>query len=246
MATSRTGVGSATITGSAGDLRASNYDFTTVDGTLTINKATLIYTANALARFTGEAITGFSGKVTGFAADDTQTNATTGAMAWDSPATLISPVGKYAIIGAGLRAANYTFVQAESNQSALSLTSSPILNPVVQIASDTLFNQPSGSGVSERNLSNRMQEPLQVASTVSGNGMPSVSDGASPSGSDSSTAVGVGNLASPGNAGAASSDSSKGSAAGVSNVTTWPNSGALSRIQIRVEGFGLRLPEPNP
>jgi hypothetical protein len=239
-------VGSATITGSAGDLRASNYDFTAADGTLTINKATLIYTANALTRFTGVAITGYSGEVSGFVADDTQTNATTGEMSWETPATLISPAGKYAIIGTGLSAANYTFAQAKTNQSALSLTSSPILNPVVQIAADTLFNQMSGSGATGRNSLIRMQESMQLASVVGGTGMASVNDGASPSVSGSSTAAGAGNAASPVNARATTSDSDKGSAAGASNVVTWPNRGALSRMQIRIDGFGLRLPERNP
>src|SRR6185312_14697159 len=90
---------------------------------LTINPATLTYTANAASRTFGAANPAFSGTITGFLNSDTQANATTGTLTFTSPATTSSNVGSYAINGSGLTAnnGNYTFVQAASNATALTI-----------------------------------------------------------------------------------------------------------------------------
>src|SRR6185295_18332574 len=87
-----------------------------------ITPATLVYTANPASRVYGGANPAFSGTVTGFIAGENQASATTGALAFISPATPASNVGSYAINGSGLSAANYVFVQAASNATALTIT----------------------------------------------------------------------------------------------------------------------------
>ena len=61
--------------------------------------------------------------VTGFVGSDTLSNATTGVLAFGTTATTGSNVGSYAITGSGLTADNgdYTFVQAASNATALTI-----------------------------------------------------------------------------------------------------------------------------
>ncbi|WP_199140791.1 MBG domain-containing protein [Pedobacter sp. ASV12] len=89
---------------------------------LTINKATLTYVADALSKVYGTTNPGFTGTVTGFKYADNLGNATTGAVSFSSAATNLSPIGTYAINGSGLTATNYTFAQAASNTSALTIT----------------------------------------------------------------------------------------------------------------------------
>lgn len=89
---------------------------------LTINKATLTYVADALSKVYGTTNPGFTGTVTGFKYADNLGNATTGTAAFSSAATNLSPIGTYAINGSGLTATNYTFAQAASNTSALTIT----------------------------------------------------------------------------------------------------------------------------
>jgi filamentous hemagglutinin family protein len=122
-ATAASNVGSYAINGSG--LSAQNYVFVQASGNstaLTINPATLTYTANAASRTYGAANPAFSGTVTGFVNGDTQQSATTGTLAFTSPAAPNSNVGKYAITGAGLAAQNYVFVQAASNATAFTIT----------------------------------------------------------------------------------------------------------------------------
>jgi hypothetical protein len=85
---------------------------------------TLTYTANPAGRSFGAANPAFTGTVTGFIGSDTQANATTGTLAFTSTATAASNVGSYAITGSGLTANNgkYTFAQAGSNSTALTVT----------------------------------------------------------------------------------------------------------------------------
>ena len=89
---------------------------------LTINKATLTYTANAASKVYGTGNPSFSGTVTGFKYSDNLGNATTGTATFASAATNLSTVGAYAVTGSGLTAANYAFAQAASNATALSIT----------------------------------------------------------------------------------------------------------------------------
>jgi hypothetical protein len=88
----------------------------------TITKATLTYVANTASREYGSANPAFSGTVTGFVNDESVATATTGTLVFTSTATLATNVGTRAITGSGLTAANYTFVQAATNATALTIT----------------------------------------------------------------------------------------------------------------------------
>src|ERR1019366_4554995 len=121
-ATATSAVGSYAIDGAG--LSASNYIFAQAAGNstaLTINPATLSYTATSASRLYGASNPSFAGTVTGFVNGDTQTSATTGTLAFTSPATATSAVGSYAIDGAGLSASNYIFAQAAGNSTALTI-----------------------------------------------------------------------------------------------------------------------------
>jgi hypothetical protein len=72
-------------------------------------------------RVYGSANPGFTGTITGFVGADDQAKATTGALSFASPATALANVGSYAILGSGLAAANYVFVNAASNATALTI-----------------------------------------------------------------------------------------------------------------------------
>ncbi|MGO9584824.1 MAG: YDG domain-containing protein [Limisphaerales bacterium] len=105
-----------------------NYSFVpSANGTITA--ATLAYAANKTNMIYGSAVPGLSGSVGGFVGTDTQANATTGMLAFMTPATSSSSVGSYAINGSGLTAnnGNYTFVQAAGNVTALGIL--PLVTP---------------------------------------------------------------------------------------------------------------------
>ena len=89
---------------------------------------TLTYTATPASRAYGAANPAFSGTVTGFLGGDNQANATTGTLAFTTPATPASSMGTYAINGSGLTAnnGNYGFVQAGGNATALTITPAPV------------------------------------------------------------------------------------------------------------------------
>ncbi len=99
-----------------------------VNGTLTLNPATLTYVANAASRLYGDLNPAFSGTVTGFVNGDTLVGATTGTLAFSSPATVGSTVGSHAINGGGLTAnfSNYIFQDAVANLTALSVNKAPL------------------------------------------------------------------------------------------------------------------------
>ena len=90
---------------------------------MTVNPATLTYTANAVSQSYGTAIPSLSGTVSGFVLGQTQATATTGTLSFSTAATQASNVGTYAINGSGLTAnnGNYSFVQAAGNATALSI-----------------------------------------------------------------------------------------------------------------------------
>ena len=120
-ATTPSNVGSYAIT--QGSLAAStNYALTYTGSNLTITPATLTYTANAGTKVYGDTNPMFSGTVTGFKLQDTQANATTGTLTFTSSAVAATPVGTRSIVGGGLAATNYLFVQAPGNATALSIT----------------------------------------------------------------------------------------------------------------------------
>jgi len=84
----------------------------------------LTYLATAASRVFGVGNPPLTGTVTGFAGSDTQAGATTGVLSFTTSALSTSNVGTYAINGSGLtaNAGNYTFVQAASNSTALTIT----------------------------------------------------------------------------------------------------------------------------
>jgi filamentous hemagglutinin family protein len=113
-----------------GTFVASNYTINYVNGVLAVNPATLIYTANTGTMTYGSSVPALSGTVTGFVNSQTQASATTGTLAFTSPATSSSNVGSYAINGSGLTAnnGNYLFTQAASNATALIIIpSTPVI-----------------------------------------------------------------------------------------------------------------------
>jgi glutamine cyclotransferase len=123
-ATVASNAGRYAINGSGLTADNGNYNFVQAAGNagaLTINPATLTYTANAASRTYGSVNPAFSGTVSGFVNGESQAAVTSGAIAFTSPATAASRVGSYAINGSGLTAitGNYNFAQAAGNAVAL-------------------------------------------------------------------------------------------------------------------------------
>ncbi|MFA6014206.1 MAG: MBG domain-containing protein, partial [Gallionellaceae bacterium] len=116
------GLGIATITGTG---LATDYSLSSNSNSTPANitPATLTYTANLSNRLYGAAKQILTGKVTGFAANETLATATTGSAVFSSTATVFSNVGSYNITGSGLTAnfGNYTFAQAAANNTALTI-----------------------------------------------------------------------------------------------------------------------------
>jgi hypothetical protein len=71
---------------------------------------------------------------------ETQDTATTGTLAWITPATNASATGRYAVHGSGLEAQNYRFRQADSNAAALTITKGPtdVIIDVLQALNQTV------------------------------------------------------------------------------------------------------------
>lgn len=103
---------------------SSNYTLSYTGANLSIGKATLTYVATPATRPAQTANPTFDGSVTGFVNGDTQGTATSGTLSFTSTASLSSPLGNYPIVGSGLSAANYDFVQDASNSTALTVTAS--------------------------------------------------------------------------------------------------------------------------
>ena len=91
-ATASSPAGSYTITAAAGTLSATNYSFTFVNGTLTVNPAALTVTANNANRVYGTANPTFAGSVTGAVNGDSFTES------FSTAATINSNAGTYAIV----------------------------------------------------------------------------------------------------------------------------------------------------
>ncbi len=110
-ATSTPIVGSYNITASLGSMASTNYTFSFDRATLTIGKAVLTVTADAISRLYGSSTASFPYVLTGFEYHDTAPNSTTGQPSITTTATAASKVGTYAItVAAGtLAASNYAF-----------------------------------------------------------------------------------------------------------------------------------------
>jgi glucuronoarabinoxylan endo-1,4-beta-xylanase len=87
-----------------------------------VNPAQLTYLADGTNLTYGSTIPVMSGAVSGFVGSDTQGSATTGTLAFTTPANATSSIGSYAVNGSGLTASNYSFSQAAGNATALTIT----------------------------------------------------------------------------------------------------------------------------
>ena len=122
-------MGPYTITAAAGSLAASNYQFAYVNGTLTVNKASLAVAADNTGRAYGDANPTFTSTITGFKNGQTlATSGVTGSPGLTTLATAASAVGPYTITAAGgsLAASNYQFTYVNGtltvNKAGLTVT----------------------------------------------------------------------------------------------------------------------------
>ena len=143
-------VGTYVITPS--NVTSNNYNITFTNGQLTVSKATLTYTSDAIQFNTGETVPVLSGNVSGLLGSDTLLGSTSGTALWITTAISTSPAGNYAINGSGLTSTNYQFVQAPGNANALTITNASdelpfITAPVLGVTASTFVNpQPSVIG----------------------------------------------------------------------------------------------------
>lgn len=141
VAISSSNVGNYAIIPTASGYASNNYDFTGItNGRLTVTPATLTVTANAATRQYGLANPAFAGTVTGFVNGQSLATATTGTLAFSTPATVASNVGNYDVTGYGLTAnnGNYIFAQAAGNVTALAVT--PATLTVTAVADSKTYN----------------------------------------------------------------------------------------------------------
>ncbi|MBS1811756.1 MAG: Ig-like domain repeat protein [Acidobacteria bacterium] len=110
---SASAVGAYPIQVTAGTLAASNYDFTFINGSLTISKALLTVTADNKSRVYGAANPSFTATISGFVNNESP-SVISGEAALSTTATTTSSVGLYAINAAPgtLAATNYDFAFA--------------------------------------------------------------------------------------------------------------------------------------
>jgi filamentous hemagglutinin family protein len=117
-ATATTGATILSDTGSyaitAGGAADNNYDFTYVNGQLTITKAMLIATADSASRIYGDANPALGVSYTGFKNGDTDSDINTHAIA-STGATILSNTGNYTVTAAGAADNNYNFTYVAGN-----------------------------------------------------------------------------------------------------------------------------------
>jgi len=131
--------GSYTITNTVGTLSATNYNFSFVNGTLTVTQAVLAVNASNTNRLYGATNPVFTASYSGFLNGDTA-SVLSGAPSLTTSATTNSPAGSYTItntIGT-LSATNYSFSFTNStltiNPAALTITASNRSKPYGQTA----------------------------------------------------------------------------------------------------------------
>ena len=90
-----------------GTFDANNYVINYVNGTLTVNRASLTVAANNASKSQGAANPAFSSTITGFVNGETSA-VLLGALGHSTPAVTSSPIGSYAITPFGVTADNYT------------------------------------------------------------------------------------------------------------------------------------------
>ena len=107
---------------------------------------------------------------------ETQGSATTGSLAFVTPATSASPAGTYAIDGSGLTATNYTFTQAAGNATALTLNAvAPITLPAGVTLPAWLLNA-DGSMPSRTVLGARLVNNYPIVPAPADSGIPRPAD----------------------------------------------------------------------
>lgn len=114
-ATPSSPVGTYPITITQGSMQSANYSFAFADGTLTVNKATLTFTADNKTRVFGAPDPAFTWTVSGFVNGEVLANSgVTGSPSLSTTATSTSNVGTYPInvSVAGMTSANYNLVGA--------------------------------------------------------------------------------------------------------------------------------------
>jgi sugar lactone lactonase YvrE len=139
IATAASAVGAYIITTAAGTLNAPNYTFTFVNGTLTVNPASLTVTANNASRFYGAANPTFTPSYTGFVNGDTII-ALTGSPSLTTTATASTGAGSYAItVAVGtLVPTNYSFTFVNGT-----LTVNPVLLTVTANNAARIYGVPN-------------------------------------------------------------------------------------------------------
>ena len=143
----------------AGLLTNPNYRVTgTTTAIWAITQAQLMYVATPTQRYFGDANPDFAGTVTGFVNGDTLAGATSGRLQFTTDAKQDSIIGAYAIDGSGLTAANYFFVQAPSNTTALTISTPPTI-PGSQ------FGPPNSNAGSSSGSVNVSFQPAPAAAT---------------------------------------------------------------------------------
>ena len=90
-----------------GTFDANNYVINYVNGTLTVNRASLTVAANSASKSQGAPNPAFSSAITGFVNGETSA-VLLGALGHSTPAVTSSPIGSYAITPFGVTADNYT------------------------------------------------------------------------------------------------------------------------------------------
>ncbi|OYU90689.1 MAG: hypothetical protein CFE29_07565 [Bradyrhizobiaceae bacterium PARB1] len=145
--------------GVAGLLTNPNYKVTgTTTATWAIAQAQLMYVATPAERYFGDTNPDFTGAVTGFVNGDTLASATGGKLQFTTDAKQNTIIGAYAIDGSGLMAANYFFVQAPSNSTALTISTPPTI-PGSQ------FGPPNSNAGSSSGSINVSFQPAPAAAT---------------------------------------------------------------------------------
>jgi filamentous hemagglutinin family protein len=109
-------VGAINLTGTSNQVEA-----TALGNVGTIRPATLVYEASPGMAVGGLNVGALGGTVSGFKGADTLASATTGTLQWQTPVNAASTPGAHPVYGGGLAAPNYVFVQAPSNDAALTL-----------------------------------------------------------------------------------------------------------------------------
>ncbi len=99
-----------------------NYNLVQQTGlTANVTPATLTYSAMPVRIIQAQPLPLFSGTVGGFVGGDVLATATSGSLAWASPARSSNTPGSFVINGSGLTAKNYVFSQAAGNATALTI-----------------------------------------------------------------------------------------------------------------------------